>query len=119
MLMQISWHDKSPIYRQLSETLRDLILEGVYQDGESLPSVRAIAGEYRINPITVSRAFQTLVDDELVESRRGLGMFVQEGAHDRLIAADRAAFIEQDLPKFRDRAERLGFSMDDLLKELL
>ena len=115
--MQISWHDKSPIYRQLSERLRELILEGVYRNGDSLPSVRQIAGEHRINPITVSKAFQMLVDDELVEKRRGLGMYVNEGAREKLTEDERKTFLEQEWPNFRNRAERLGFTMDDLLEE--
>ena len=117
--MQISFHDKSPIYRQLSERLRELILEGVYNNGDALPSVRQIASEHRINPITVSKAFQMLVDEALVEKRRGLGMYVTTGASEKLIEDERRRFLEVDLPDFKDRAERLGFSVDELLKEVL
>ena len=117
--MQISFHDKSPIYRQLSERLRELILEGVYNNGDALPSVRQIASEHRINPITVSKAFQMLVDEALVEKRRGLGMYVTAGASEKLIEDERRRFLEVDLPDFKDRAERLGFSVDELLKEML
>ena len=117
--MQISFHDKSPIYRQLSERLRELILEGVYNNGDALPSVRQIASEHRINPITVSKAFQMLVDEALVEKRRGLGMYVTAGASEKLIEDERRRFLEMDLPDFKDRAERLGFSVDELLKEVL
>ncbi|MGB0692921.1 MAG: GntR family transcriptional regulator [Pseudomonadales bacterium] len=117
--MQISFHDKSPIYRQLSERLRELILEGVYNNGDALPSVRQIASEHRINPITVSKAFQMLVDEALVEKRRGLGMYVTAGAREELIEDERRRFLEVDLPDFKDRAERLGFSVDELLKEVL
>jgi GntR family transcriptional regulator len=117
--MQISFHDKSPIYRQLSERLRELILEGVYNNGDALPSVRQIASEHRINPITVSKAFQMLVDEALVEKRRGLGMYVTAGASEKLIEDERRRFLEVDLPDFKDRAERLGFSADELLKEVL
>jgi GntR family transcriptional regulator len=117
--MQISFHDKSPIYRQLSERLRELILEGVYNNGDALPSVRQIASEHRINPITVSQAFQMLVDEALVEKRRGLGMYVTAGASEKLIEDERRRFLEVDLPDFKDRAERLGFSVDELLKEAL
>ena len=117
--MQISFHDKSPIYRQLSERLRELILEGVYNNGDALPSVRQIASEHRINPITVSKAFQMLVDEALVEKRRGLGMYVTAGASEKLIEDERRRFLELDLPDFKDRAERLGFSVDELLKEVL
>ena len=117
--MQISFHDKSPIYRQLSERLRELILEGVYNNGDALPSVRQIASEHRINPITVSKAFQILVDEALVEKRRGLGMYVTAGASEKLIEDERRRFLEVDLPDFKDRAERLGFRVDELLKEML
>ena len=117
--MQISFHDKSPIYRQLSERLRELILEGVYSNGDALPSVRQIASEHRINPITVSKAFQMLVDEALVEKRRGLGMYVTAGASEKLIEDERRRFLEVDLPDFKGRAERLGFSVDELLKEVL
>jgi GntR family transcriptional regulator len=116
--MQISFHDKSPIYRQLSDRLRELILEGVYKNGDALPSVRQIASEHRINPITVSKAFQMLVDEELVEKRRGLGMYVAEGASEQLTEDERRQFLEVDLPDFKDRAERLGFTVDELLKEV-
>lgn len=116
--MQISWHDKSPIYRQLSERLRELILDGVYRNGDALPSVRQIASEHRINPITVSKAFQMLVDDGLVEKRRGLGMYVTEGASEDLIEDERRKFLEEDWPDFRERAQRLGFSVDELLQEV-
>ncbi|MBT4494340.1 MAG: GntR family transcriptional regulator [Gammaproteobacteria bacterium] len=116
--MQITWHDKSPIYRQLSDRLRELILEGVYRNGDALPSVRQIASEHRINPITVSKAFQMLVDDELVEKRRGLGMYVGEGASEQLIEDERRKFLEEELPDFRERAERLGFEINQLLREV-
>ncbi len=115
--MDIKFHDKSPIYRQLSNRLRELILDGVYRNGDSLPSVRQIASEHRINPITVSKAFQMLVDDELVEKRRGLGMYVSEGAREQLMENERRSFLEEEWPDFRHRAERLGFTMDDLVKE--
>lgn len=115
--MQIAWHDKSPIYRQLSDRLRELILDGVYGNGDALPSVRQIAGEHRINPITVSKAFQMLVDDGLVEKRRGLGMYVSEGASEQLVKVERRRFLEEELPGFRDKAERLGFDVDQLLRE--
>ena len=115
--MEIAWHDRSPIYRQLADRLRELILEGIYDDGDALPSVRQIATEHQINPITVSKAFQMLVDENLVEKRRGLGMYVAEGATETLLAAERREFLERDWPVFRERAERLGFVLKDLLEE--
>ncbi|MBT4160095.1 MAG: GntR family transcriptional regulator, partial [Gammaproteobacteria bacterium] len=86
--------------------------------GDALPSVRQIASEHRINPITVSKAFQMLVDDELVEKRRGLGMYVGEGASEQLIEDERRKFLEEELPDFRERAERLGFEINQLLREV-
>ena len=114
--MNMSFHDKSPIYRQLSEQLKDLILEGVFSDGDGLPSVRQISAEQHINPITVSKAFQLLVDDGLVEKRRGLGMFVGEGAQSQLREQERRSFLESDWPAFRAKAEKLGYSVDQLLQ---
>jgi GntR family transcriptional regulator len=116
--VQISFHDKSPIYRQLAERLREMILEGVYRNGDALPSVRQIASEHQINPITVSKAFQILVDDDLVEKKRGLGMYVGEGAREQLLEDERRIFIDSELPSFQDRAQRLGFSLKDLLQEV-
>ena len=117
--MQITFHDRSPIYRQLAERLRQLILEGVYRNGDALPSVRQVASEHRINPITVSKAFQMLVDESLVEKRRGLGMYVAEGASEQLVEHERRHFLEEELPSFRSRAEQLGFELKALIQESL
>ena len=116
--MVITWDDQSPIYRQLADRIREMILEGVYRNGDALPSVRQIASEHRINPITVSKAFQLLVDEELVEKRRGLGMYVNEGAREQLMSDERRLFLEEEWPSFRERAERLGFTIDQLLQEV-
>jgi len=116
--VQISFHDKSPIYRQLAGRLRRMILEGVYQNGDALPSVRQIASEQRINPITVSKAYQILVDDDLVEKKRGLGMYVGEGAREQLLEDERRIFIDSELPEFQNRAQRLGFILKDLLRQV-
>lgn len=112
--MQMTWNDKDPIYRQLRDRLVEMILEGIYRDGDVMPSVRQIAGELRINPITVSRAFQMLVDEELVEKRRGLGMFVIEGARDKLVHLERERFLNEEWPLIRQRMERLGIELQDL-----
>lgn len=112
--MQMTWNDKDPIYRQLHDRLVEMILEGIYRDGDMMPSVRQIAGELRINPITVSRAFQMLVDEELVEKRRGLGMFVIEGARDKLVHLERERFLKEEWPLIRQRMERLGIELQDL-----
>lgn len=114
--MHIAWNDKDPIYRQLHDRLVEMILEGVYRDGDGLPSVRQIASEHRINPITVSRAFQMLVDEGLVEKRRGLGMFVVDGATEALLRHERERFVEEEWPRIRDRMERLGIRVEDLLR---
>ena len=116
--MQISWNDKDPIYRQLHDRLIELILEGVYQDGDALPSVRQISSDHRINPITVSKGFQMLVDEQLVEKRRGIGMFVAEGATDKLRHVERDRFLNHDLPTAVEKAKRLGLSIEELLEKV-
>ena len=113
--MQITWNDKDPIYRQLHGRLVDLILEGVFQEGGVLPSIREIASEHRINHITVSKAIQLLVDEDLVEKRRGLGMFVKEGAQQKLLKIEKNIFLQEEWPDICKRIERLGLSLDDLL----
>ena len=113
--MQIAWNDKDPIYRQLRDRLVEMILEGVFPEGESLPSVRQVSSDLRINPITVSKAYQMLVEDELVEKRRGLGMYVTEGARQKLMAQERERFLAEEWPLVLERIERLGLSLDELL----
>jgi GntR family transcriptional regulator len=113
--MTITWNDKSPIYLQLKERVVGMMLDEVIKSGDALPSVRQIAAEYSLNPITVSRAFQELVDDELVEKRRGLGMYVLEGARDKLLASERERFIRTEWPALLERIKRLGISLDMLL----
>lgn len=115
--IKIKWHDRSPIYRQLADRLRSLLVEGVFRDGDALPSVRQIASQQQINPLTVSKALQILVDDDLVEKRRGLGMYVSEGAGKQLLNSERQLFLNHELPAFRERAARLGFSLEQLLQE--
>jgi GntR family transcriptional regulator len=114
--MTITWNDKSPIYLQLKDRVVSMILDEVIKSGDALPSVRQIAAEYSLNPITVSRAYQELVDDELVEKRRGLGMYVIEGARDKLLASERERFILTEWPALLERIKRLGINLDDLLK---
>ena len=116
--MKIEWHDKSPIYRQLAEKLRELILQGIYDDNDAIPSVRQIAAEHHINPLTVSKAFQMLVDEQLVIKKRGLGMYVGPHARHQLIASERKRFLEQEWPRFNQRAVDLGFDLSRLMKEL-
>lgn len=109
-----TWSDTLPIYRQLADRLAAQLLDGEPPEGQAMPSVRALAHRYLINPLTVSRALQSLVDDGLVESRRGLGMYVQAGARERLRQAERLRFLEQEWPALRERLERLGLTPDDL-----
>lgn len=116
--MDISWNDKGPIYRQLHDRLVELILEGVFSDGDPIPSVRQIAAEQRINPITISKSLQMLVDESLVEKRRGLGMFVCDGAAKKLVVLERKKFLEEEWPMALAKIQRLGFQVDDLLKEM-
>ena len=114
--MQITWNDKDPIYRQLRDRLVELMLEGIYTDGEVLPSVRQVATEQRINPLTVSKAYQMLVEEDLVEKRRGLGMYVKDGAGKQLREQERARFLAEEWPLVVERIERLGLTVEDLLK---
>ena len=113
--MQISWNEKDPIYRQLHDRIVELILDGIYTDGDALPSVRQLASDHRINPITVSKAMQLLVDDELVDKRRGLGMFVREGARQHLTELERRRFLDEEWPTIQNKIIRLGLSTEDLL----
>ena len=117
-VMQISWNEKDPIYRQLHDRIVELILEGVFIDGEALPSVRQISSDHRINPITVSKALQILVDDELVEKKRGLGMFVREGAREKLSQIEKDRFLYVEWPQICEQIERLDLSIQELLSNL-
>jgi GntR family transcriptional regulator len=112
--MQIIWNDKEPIYLQLRERLVELILDGELQEGEALPSVRQISSEQRINPITVSKAFQIMVDEGLVEKRRGRGMYVITGARARLSSNEKEKFLEEEWPAILQRIARLGLDIGQL-----
>jgi GntR family transcriptional regulator len=113
--MQIDWNDKEPIYLQLRDRLVELILDEELQEGDPLPSVRQIASEQRINPITVSKAFQIMVDEELVEKRRGLGMYVVTGARAKLENNERQKFLQVEWPSIVEKIARLGLDMDQLI----
>ncbi len=113
--MEINWHNKLPIYIQLRDRLVELIMDGILNEGDALPSVRKISGEQRINPITVSKAFQILVDEELIEKKRGLGMYVVTGAKEKLSKQEKAKFLEQEWPQIAARIERLGLEIDELI----
>jgi GntR family transcriptional regulator len=113
--MHITWNDKDPIYRQLHDRLKELILEGVFPEGDALPSIREISGEHRINHITVAKSLQMLVDEELVEKRRGLGMFVKTGAQQKLLLLEKKKFLNEEWPAICSRIDRLGLSASELL----
>jgi GntR family transcriptional regulator len=110
------WNDRQPIYRQLRDRVVALILDGVLKEGDPLPSVRNVATEYRLNPITVLKSYQELVDQNLVEKRRGLGMFVKAGARDLLLKGERERFLTEEWPRVYATMQRLGLKPKDLLK---
>ena len=116
--MDTTWNDSLPIYRQLRDRVVAMILEGVLNDGDPLPSVRSVAAEYRLNPLTVLKGYQQLVDEHLVEKRRGRGMFVTEGARRALLKDERQLFLEEEWPKIAGRIQRLGFDPRELLDAL-
>jgi DNA-binding transcriptional regulator YhcF (GntR family) len=114
--MDPKWNDNSPIYRQLRDRVVAMILEGSLKEGDPLPSVRAVAADYQINPLTVLKGYQALVDEELVEKRRGLGMFVKPGASRALMKNEREAFLKTEWPQMLQRIERLDLDVRELLK---
>ena len=114
--MDPKWNEDQPIYRQLRDRVVAMILEGVLNDGDPLPSVRSVAAEYRLNPLTVLKGYQQLVDEQLVEKRRGRGMFVSEGARRALMKGERQRFLEDEWPKVAATIQRLGFSVEELLQ---
>ncbi|MEE8495998.1 MAG: GntR family transcriptional regulator [Xanthomonadales bacterium] len=117
--MSIHWNDSQPIYWQLKERTVAMILDGTLGEGEALPSVRTVASEFQLNPITVSKSYQALVDDGLVEKRRGLGMFVCAGAHKKLLASERDKFLNQEWPATLNRIGQLGLDIKELLNQAL
>ena len=108
--MDSEWNDTAPIYRQLRNRVVDMILDAVIGEGDPVPSVRVVAAEYRINPLTVLKAYQQLVDERLIEKRRGLGMFVTAGARDLLLQTERRRFLDEQWPAIRATIRRLGLS---------
>lgn len=113
--MDPNWNDNQPIYRQLRDRVVEMILEGVLGDGDALPSVRNVAADYRLNPLTVLKGYQELVDEGLVEKRRGRGMFVRDGARKNLLAGERQLFIEEQWPNVVATIRRLGLDLSDLM----
>lgn len=113
--MSVIWNENTPIYLQLKEKVVGMLLDGVLKPGDALPSVRQVAADFQLNPITVSRAYQELVDESLVEKRRGLGMYVTEGAPEKLLASERQRFLKEEWPAVLARIERLGLKLDQLM----
>ena len=113
--MDPDWNDNQPIYRQLRDRVVAMILDGVIGDGDALPSVRSVAADYHVNPLTVLKGYQELVDEGLVEKRRGRGMFIKEGASKALHKDERKAFLEEQWPEIRATILRLGLDPAELL----
>ena len=113
--MDSEWNDSQPIYRQLRDRVVALILDGILKEGDPLPSVRNVAAEYRVNPITVLKGYQQLVDEELVEKRRGLGLFVKSDARDLLLKGERQKFLDEQWPRIYETIQRLGLTTKELL----
>jgi GntR family transcriptional regulator len=114
--MDSEWDDSQPIYRQLRDRVVAMILDGVLNEGDPLPSVRNVAAEFRVNPLTVLKAYQQLVGEELVETRRGLGMFVKAGACDLLLTGERQKFLAEQWPTIAAKIERLGITPKELMR---
>ena len=112
--MDSEWNDSQPIYRQLRDRVVALILDGVLREGDPVPSVRNVAAEYRVNPLTVLKGYQSLVDEQVIEKRRGLGLFVNIGARDQLLQAERQKFLSDQWPQIAGIIQRLGLTPQDL-----
>jgi DNA-binding transcriptional regulator YhcF (GntR family) len=115
--MDHEWNDNLPIYRQLRDRVVAMILDGVLKEGDPLPSVRNVAAEYRVNPLTVLKAYQQLVDEQLVEKRRGLGMFVKNDSRKLVLRDEREKFLTEEWPRICATIERLGLSSNELLDD--
>jgi len=113
--MDHQWNDNQPIYRQLRNRVVAMILDGVLKEGDPLPSVRNVSADFRVNPLTVLKGYQELVDEELVEKRRGLGMFVKEGARNLLLKGERQKFLSEEWPRISETIQRLGLTREELL----
>ena len=113
--MEREWNDNQPIYRQLRDRVVAMILDGVLKEGDPLPSVRTVAAEYRVNPLTVLKGYQELADEQLVEKRRGLGMFIKEGARSLLLQGEREKFLAEEWPRIQSTIQRLGITREELL----
>jgi DNA-binding transcriptional regulator YhcF (GntR family) len=114
--MDPEWNDGQPIYRQLRDRVVAMILDGLLNEGDPLPSVRTVAAEYRVNPLTVLKSYQQLVDEQLVEKKRGRGMFINAGARDLLLRGERQKFLAEDWPRIQATIQRLGLTAQELLQ---
>jgi GntR family transcriptional regulator len=115
-MMDREWNDSEPIYRQIRDRVVAMILDGVLKEGDPLPSVRNVAAEYRVNPLTVLKGYQQLVDDGLVETKRGRGMFINAGARDLLLQGERQKFVVEQWPRVYETIQRLGLTLEELLE---
>ena len=114
--MDSEWNDSQPIYRQLRDRVVAMILDGVLKEGDPLPSVRNVAAEFRVNPLTVLKGYQQLVDEQLVEKKRGLGMFINAGARNLLLRGERQKFLTEQWPRVYATIQRLGLTPQELLE---
>jgi GntR family transcriptional regulator len=114
--MSTRWDDNQPIYWQLREKTVAAIIDGTLPEGQPLPSVRQVAVDFQVNPLTVSKAYQSLVDDHLIEKRRGVGMFVRAGARRQLLDSERAHFLNDEWPRVAERIRQLGLSLEELIE---
>ena len=114
--MDHEWNDREPIYRQIRGRVAAMILDGALKEGDPLPSVRTVAAEYRVNPLTVLKAYQELTDEGLVQARRGLGMFINAGARDLLLAGERDKFLHEEWPRVYATIQRLGLTPEELVR---
>ena len=112
--MAIQWNESTPIYRQLRDYIKAMILDEALKEGDALPSVRQVSADFQLNPITVSKAYQELVDENLVDKRRGLGMYVNQGAREALLKSEREHFLREEWPVLRERLRRLGLNLATL-----
>ena len=114
--MSTRWDDNQPIYWQLRERTVAAIIDGTLAEGQPLPSVRQVAVDFQVNPLTVSKAYQSLVDDDLIEKRRGVGMFVRDGARGRLLQSEREHFLNEEWPRLAEKIRQLGLSLEELIE---
>lgn len=112
--MSMQWNESAPIYRQLRDYIKAMILDEALKEGDALPSVRQVSADFQLNPITVSKAYQELVDENLVDKRRGLGMYVNQGAREALLKSEREHFLREEWPVLRERLRRLGLNLATL-----